>query len=135
MNVLTDLADGARKLQEIGKRIDQADLREEIVSQRELLLDARDAISDLRDENATLIGSLEKMRSSKSRLESLTEVDGFHYDKSKGEAPIGLPYCPACIERGDGFFRLVQANGQGRPHQCPGCKFLFLRVQYHAARD
>lgn len=118
-SVLSDIADGMKRLQKINKDLSEIELREAIVEQRELLLTAREEINSLREEISRLEGDLADEKKKQEQVSKTTEVSGFKYDTVDG-APIGLPYCPTCEVKESGkLYRLKKTNAYYS--KCPNC--------------
>lgn len=126
-SALKGLMEGAQKLQEIGKRVDQADLREAIIEAREKMLDAREALGDARQRILELEDSATAKANFQERLDRLHEVNGYYYHSEKDAEAKMNAYCPVCIERGDGLFRTGNSvkSGMGRGYACPNCNAHF----------
>lgn len=117
-SILTDLADGVRRLQKIKTDMSELELREEILALRELLATIRESLLE-KDEQ---IRSLEERMKKQS---TTVEITGFRYDVVD-EKPVGLPYCPTCEVREGKLYRLSYRTKTSS--WCSNCKVL-----HHAA--
>ena len=62
-NILSDLADGMKRLQGLKKELSELDLREEIIETRELLMNARAELLERDETIAELRRTIESMKS------------------------------------------------------------------------
>lgn len=112
----------AKQLKEIDARIDESTFKLKIAELTAALAEAKlgliDAQEALREKDAELSTVHAKL---KFKAEETTRYEGMTYDVINGE-PIGVPYCPVCVEAGV-FITLVQhLIDPGMPWKCPKCK-------------
>lgn len=65
-NIISDLADGMKRLQALKKDLSELDLREEIIETRELLMNARSELLERDETIAELRRTIEAMKSGES---------------------------------------------------------------------
>jgi hypothetical protein len=86
------------------------------------LADAKVVIADAVDAVAAKDKEIERLKAAFRRRDETIELRGFRYRIGAHGNPIGLPFCPRCLEK-DGFPILLQRSTvAGRALQCPECK-------------
>jgi hypothetical protein len=111
-----------KDLKEIDAQFDKAEMKLKIAELTVALADAKmglvEVAQQLRDKDAQIADLNAKV---KYRAEKLVDQNGFRYKSVDGKAS-GLPYCPACENKGL-FIKLAQdRNAPGHPYKCPNCR-------------
>lgn len=111
-----------KELRLIDAQFDKAELKLKISDLTEALSEAKlglvDVAQQLQDKDTEIAELKKKVR---YRAEKLIDKNGFRYEANDGKAS-GLPYCPACENKGL-FIKLAQdRNTPGHPFKCPSCR-------------
>jgi hypothetical protein len=123
-NLVSDLADGIKKLQQLSKDLSDIAFQEQILGLRSLLVEAQSELLDLRKDLADAISEKTAALDFVKFSKQLIEDGGYKYEAIGGE-PKGLPYCPVCEAKSHLYIRLVSQQGAAYDRSCSNCKAVY----------
>ncbi|WP_192257364.1 hypothetical protein [Mesorhizobium caraganae] len=121
----------AKEIRSIDAQIDQAELRLKIADLTSSLAEAKMGLVDVADQLRQKDNEIARLSAFEGDLSDKIFKDGFHMDAFEDGTPKGDPYCPYCIERKMGLFRLHHLDKPGRPSGCPHCKTVYVHAPHY----
>lgn len=113
----------AKELRSIDAQVNQAELKLKIADLTASLAEAKMGLVDVADQLKAKDEEITRLSAFDMDLSNKVFVRGFYLDTFEdGTTPRGDPYCPYCIDRKAGLFRLRQIDKPGRPSACAHCK-------------
>jgi uncharacterized Zn-finger protein len=111
-----------KDLRALGQSMDEAASKAQLVTLMEQLSEVRMQLLDAREEARQKDEEIARLTKVETDVGSKLFQNGFFFDTFDDGAPKGDPYCPYCIERKEGLYRLHKVEKPGRPWHCPHCK-------------
>ena len=118
-----------KAIRDIDVATDQAIFRARLVDLQEQLTDIRAKLLDAREEAEAKDVEIAKLKAFPQQLDQLVRWNGYHYETAPDGKGQGQPYCPFCIEKKRGFFRIRTIEGKPRGAMyCPESKSEYANV-------
>ena len=112
-----------KQLRDIEKSTDEAGWKLALAEMQGALADAKLALVEAQEKSNDQDQEITRLKAQFRRREETVEIKGFRYSLGEHGEPVGLPYCPRCMEVDGLLMRLADATGRhGRTHVCPQCK-------------
>jgi hypothetical protein len=124
----------AKELNSIDKAMDQATWKLKVADLTSALADAKMGAIELKealDQRDKEIARLTKAFEFKGET---IEKHNMLYEKRNGR-PVGMPFCPRCLQVDGRFMKLTPLRKEGRPSQCPQCKTEYDRQEEYLSGD
>lgn len=122
MNI-QEIGNALENLKDLQSHVEDLNEKEQLVHLRSVFVDMKQEIIDLREENYSLKQKHHEASAHQTLLDSLIEVDGFFYDKDGENKPVGYPYCPMCLRKENGPFKMLRLAHNASV--CPNCNSRF----------
>lgn len=121
-----------KELSQVNKAYDEALLKLKIADLTNALMTVQFTLGDAQKEIREKDAEIAKLRENfRRKNEETIEHNGFLYRRNSDGKPLGLPFCPRCLEKGTMMMIVSIINNKlGRIRQCPECK-----SEYHEVTD
>lgn len=121
LTTITGAINLVRELRFADKAIDEAAWKLKVADLTSALADAKLGVTELRDELEARDNEITRLTKAFAFRGETVERHNMTYEARDGQ-PVGMPFCPRCIEVDGRFIKLTSLMKPGRPTQCPQCK-------------
>lgn len=115
--------DAVKHVREADKQFTEAELKAQMAEIYSALADAKMALADAQQELRSKDDEITRIHQSFLLFEETVESGGYLYRKGSRGQPVGLPYCPICMEESGSMRLTVKIDIEGIV--CPACKSVF----------
>jgi hypothetical protein len=119
-------------LRDIDHKIELAELRAKAADIYSAMADLKMALVDARDEIEDKNKEIVRLKKAFEFKGMIIERHNVLYEERDGN-PIGMPFCPRCMDVDGRFIKLTSLITTGKPSQCPQCKSIFDRQTEYLA--
>lgn len=121
----------SKELIGVDKALHEAEFKLKIAELTSALAGAKIGLAEVEDQLRAKDKEIERLTAFNTDLNGKIIKNGFYMDTFEDGGPRGDPYCPYCIDRKAGLYRLRHLNKPGRPSGCPHCKNEFGNAPHY----
>jgi predicted Zn-ribbon and HTH transcriptional regulator len=121
----------SKELINVDKALHEAEFKLKIAELTSALAGAKVGLAEVEDQLRAKDKEIERLSTFNLDLSGKITKSGFFMDPFDDGSPKGDPYCPYCVERKAGLFRLRHLHKPGRPSGCPHCKNEFANAPHY----
>jgi hypothetical protein len=125
----------AKELVDVDKAIDRAQWKLKLADLTSALADAKVGVVELKDEIEVRDKEIARLKKSFEFQGSTIKKHDMVYEAQGSGEPVGMPFCPRCLNVDGRHIKLTALQKPGRPTQCPECKSDFDQQSEYIARD
>jgi hypothetical protein len=118
----------SKELVGVDKALHEAEFKLKIAELTVALANAKTGLVEIEAQLRQKDKEIDRLSTFGVDLEGKVTKNGFHYEAFEDGSPKGDPYCPYCIERKQGLFRIRHINKPGRPSMCPHCEMEYVNA-------
>lgn len=116
----------AKAMRQVEKDYDAAVLRGQIVDLMGAVADAKVELLDAQEQLQAKDHEIKRLTESVKAKAELIEVNGYMFAKDEAGTPKGLPFCPACLDKGT---QMRPARSLNNMFVCPACKAMYRGLE------
>lgn len=121
----------SKELIGVDKALHEAEFKLKIAELTVALANAKIGLAEIENQLRQKDGEIARLSAFSMDLAGKVVKNGFYMDTFEDGSPKGDPYCPYCIERKEGLFRVRHVNKPGRPSMCPHCEMEYSNAPHY----
>jgi hypothetical protein len=121
----------SKELIGVDKALHEAEFKLKIAELTVALANAKIGLTEIEDQLRQKDKQIERLSAFDLELAGKAMKNGFYMDTFEDGGPKGDPYCPYCIERKEGLFRVRHTGKPGRISMCPHCEMEYSNAPHY----